>query len=175
MKIIISLFIGLFLFTLASANLFAQDKKITIILLRHAEKDILDEENNPGDPNLSAEGLARAKRLVKILKKYRPYQIYSTNFRRARLTITPLAEETYSQYRLPIQIYDGKRLEDFANQLLASKARTIVVVGHSNTIPALANLLIKQDKYKTLAESEYDKMWIIKIKKGKAKDKIILY
>jgi hypothetical protein len=36
-------------------------------------------------------------------------------------------------------------------------------------------LLIKQNKYKSLAETEYDKIWIIKIKKGKSKDEVIVY
>jgi hypothetical protein len=63
---------------------------------------------------------------------------------------------------------------------MSGKLKRIVVVGHSNTTPALANLLIRQEKYKVLDESEYDKIWIIKIKKNstkpnKIKDKVIKY
>ncbi len=79
-----------------------------------------------------------------------------------------------------ISIYDPKNLNQFAELLTSGKLKRIVVVGHSNTTPALANLLIKQDKYKILDESEYDKIWIIKIRRKKKEqhqvtDKIINY
>jgi hypothetical protein len=64
--------------------------------------------------------------------------------------------------------------------IMSGKLKRIIIVGHSNTTPALVNLLVKQDKYKTLAESEYDKIWVVKIKKNKRKpnkikEKIIEY
>jgi broad specificity phosphatase PhoE len=174
MKIITALLFGLFLFTLTSENVYAQKRELTIILLRHAEKDLSDGESNP-DPVLSAEGKLRAQRLVKTIRKYKPGAIYSSNFQRTRSTVTPLAEKMRYPYRLPIQLYDHRKLNEFANQLLDSKMRRIVVVGHNTTTPALANLLIKQNKYKALSESEYDKIWIIKIKRGKSKDAVIQY
>lgn len=174
MKIIVSLFLGLFLFTFAAGDLFAQNKKLTIILLRHAEKDLSDGAENP-DPVLSAEGKQRAERLVKTIKKYKPRAIYSSNYQRTRATVTPLAEKTIRGYRLQIQLYDHRKLDEFVNRLLASNAKTIVVAGHNTTTPALANLLVKQNKYKALDESEYNKIWIIEIKKGKVKAKVIEY
>jgi hypothetical protein len=79
-----------------------------------------------------------------------------------------------------ILIYNPQNLNQLADLITSGKLKRIVVVGHSNTTPALANLLVKQDKYKTLAESDYDKIWIIKIKRKKTKpnkirDKIINY
>ena len=79
-----------------------------------------------------------------------------------------------------IFIYDPQNLNQMVDLIMSGKLKRIVVVGHSNTTPTLANLLIKQDKYKTLAESEYDKIWVIKIKKNKRKpnkirDKVITY
>ena len=55
MKIIISLFIGLFLFTFASGSVLAQHRKLTIILLRHAEKDASPNADKT-NPELSAAG-----------------------------------------------------------------------------------------------------------------------
>ena len=175
MKILGCLFLGFFLFALSGGDVFAQKKKLTIILLRHAEKDFSDGGAENPDPVLSAEGRERAERLVETIKKYKPRAIYSSNFKRTRSTVTPLADKTVRGYRLPIQLYDHRKLDEFVSRLLASNARTIVVVGHNTTTPALANLLIKQDKYKPLAETEYDKIWIIEIKKGKAKDVITVY
>ena len=175
MKIILSLLFVFFTLLSMSGDVFAQNKKLTIILLRHAEKDLADGgEENP-DPVLSAEGRQRAERLVETIRKYKPRAIYSSNFKRTRSTVTPLADRTVRGYRLPIQLYDHRKLNEFVERLLASNARTIVVAGHNTTTPALANLLIKQDKYKPLAETEYDKIWIIEIKKGKAKDVITVY
>lgn len=162
MKITVSFLLGLFLFTLAGTNLFAQNKKMTIILLRHAEKDVSVGADKT-DPELSPEGKLRARRLVKEIKKYKPGAVYSSNFKRTKSTGAPVAEKR----KLQIQTYDHKNLDALVNQLLTSKVKRVVVVGHNTTTPALANLLIKQDKYKALDESEYNKIWIIKIKKGK--------
>lgn len=171
MKIIVSLFLGLFLLTFASNDAFAQNRKITIILVRHAEKDISD-GGASSDPNLSTEGKLRAKRFARIIKKYKPKRIYSTNYQRSIQTVKPLAEKR----NLQIQIYDPRKQNELVEQILSfKKGRRIVVVGHSNTIPALANLLVKEDKYKNMAESEHNKIWIIRIKKGKIKVKVIEY
>lgn len=179
MKLTISFFICLFLFTFVSNNLFAQNRETTIILLRHAEKDTSSGADKV-NPDLAPEGKQRAERLVETIKKYKPEQIFSTNFKRTRATVLPLAEKINPIYRIQIQIYNFDELENFANQLLKSKAKTVVVVGHNTTTPMLANLLIKQDKYQALGDSEYDKIWIIKIKRNKrkpnkVKDEVIKY
>jgi 2,3-bisphosphoglycerate-dependent phosphoglycerate mutase len=172
MKIIASLFFGLILCTFAGTRLYAQD--ITIILLRHAEKDV-SASANKADPELTAEGQKRAERLVETVKKYQPEQIFSTIFKRARNTATPLAENLNPNYRLQIQFYDYAELEKLAERLLKLKVKSVVVVGHNTTTPELANLLIKQNKYKALDDNEYNKIWIIKIKKNKVVDKVIEY
>ena len=175
MKIIISFLFALFLFSMAGGDVFAQNKKMTIILLRHAEKDLSDGGAENPDPILSTEGRQRAERLVETIKKYKPRAIYSSNFKRTRTTVTPLADKTVPGYRLPIQLYNHRQLDEFVNRLTTSNARTVVVAGHNTTTPALANLLIKENKYKALDESEYNKIWIIELKKGKAKYKVIEY
>ncbi len=172
MKIIASLLFGLLLSTFAGENLYAQN--ITIILLRHAEKDV-SASANKADPELTAEGERRAERLVETVKKYKPEQIFSTIFKRARATVAPLAENLNPDYRLQIQFYDYAELEELAGRLLKLKVKSVVVVGHNTTTPELANLLIKQDKYKPLDDSEYNKIWIIKIKKNKIEAKVIEY
>ncbi|HLM59433.1 MAG TPA: phosphoglycerate mutase family protein, partial [Pyrinomonadaceae bacterium] len=164
MKIIISFLLGLFLFSFAGSDVFAQHRKLTFILLRHAEKD-LSEGTEAANPELSVEGKRRAERLVEIVNKYNVDAIYSTNYIRTRATVAPLARKG----RHMVQIYEPRNLNQLAEQIMSGKLKRILVVGHNTTTPALANLLIKQDKYKTLAESEYDKIWIIKVKKNKGK------
>jgi len=165
----------LFLFTLAGDNLFAQHRKLTVILLRHAEKDV-SEGADAANPELSAAGKIRAEKLVEIINKYQPDAIYSSSYIRTRETARPLA----NRRRMMIQIYDTRSLGQMNELILSGKIKRVVVVGHNNTTPALANLLIGQEKYKPLAETEYDKIWIVKIRKNKSKpnkikDRVIEY
>lgn len=152
----------------------AQNREITFILLRHAERFPSTKENN-SNPELTPEGIKRSERLVETVRKYKPDQIFSTNLKRTRATVMPLAENLNEKYRIQIQIYDYDEIEAFAEKLLKLDAKTVVIVGHNNTTPALVNLLLKQDKYKQFGESEYDKIIIVKSKRGKAKDEMITY
>jgi 2,3-bisphosphoglycerate-dependent phosphoglycerate mutase len=175
MKIIIALFTGLFLFTLASGSVFAQHRNLTVVLLRHAEKDAAPAADKV-NPELSAEGKLRAQKLVKVVNKYKPDAIYSSDFIRTRTTVAPLAEKR----RLAVAVYDHRDLKKLADLIMSGKIKRLVVVGHNTTTPALVNLLIGAEKYKALAESEYDKIWVVKIKKqktgpSKIKEKVITY
>jgi 2,3-bisphosphoglycerate-dependent phosphoglycerate mutase len=176
MKIILSFLLGLFVFTFASENLYAQKyRKLTVILLRHAEKDI-SEGADTANPELSAAGKTRAEKLVEVVNKYEPDAIYSSNYIRTRATVLPLARKR----RMMTQIYDPRNLKQMNDLIMSGKIKRLVVVGHNNTTPALVNMLIKQDKYKQLAETEYDKIWIVKIRRYKRKpakvvEKVITY
>lgn len=175
MKIKVAFLLSLVLFVFAAGDIFAQHRKLTVILLRHAEKDLSDDDNP--NPDLSAEGKLRAQRLVKLLNKYKPDAIYSTNYLRTRATVTPLARSK----RMMFQIYDPRNLNQMRDLILSGKIKRIVVVGHNNTTPVLANLLIQQNKYKNLEESEYDKIFVVRIKTNKNKpnkireEKVISY
>ncbi len=175
MKIIFSLFIALFLFTFANGNCFAQHRNLTIVLLRHAEKDVSPNADKV-NPELSADGKLRAQKLVKVIKKYKPDAIYSSDFIRTRTTAQPLAEKR----KLSVQIYNHRNLKELADLIMSGKIKRLVIVGHNTTTPALVNMLIGQEKYKALSESEYDKIFVVKIKKkktkpNKIKEKVITY
>jgi len=176
MKIIFSLFIALFLFTFAgSSNLYAQHRNLTVILLRHAEKDASPAADKV-NPELSADGKLRAAKLVKIVNKYKPDAIYSSDFIRTRETVAPLALKR----KLNVQTYDHRNLKVLAELIMSGKIKRLLVVGHNTTTPALVNMLIGAEKYKALAESEYDKIFVVKIKRrktkpNKIKEKIITY
>lgn len=160
MKIICTFFLGLMLMALTGNQ--ATGQKKTIILIRHAEKDV-SETADKNNPELSAAGLDRAQRLVKKIGKYRPGVIYSTDYKRTKNTVEPLARIC----KLEVDIYDAGKQNELVEQVLNSKTKRFVVSGHSNTVPLLANLLIKKDLFKPLDESEYATIWLIKIKDGK--------
>lgn len=144
------------------SDAFAQHRKLTVILFRHAEKDI-SEGADTANPELSAAGKLRAEKLAEIVDKYQPDIIYSTDYIRTKATVRPLAKKR----RAMTFIYDPRNLNQMRDAILSGKFKRIVVVGHNTTTPALVNLLIGQNKYKTLAETEYDKMFVVKIRKNK--------
>jgi 2,3-bisphosphoglycerate-dependent phosphoglycerate mutase len=178
MKIYIFFLIGFCLLSFAADDVFAQQKnqKLTIILLRHAEKD-KEQEAQTLDPSLSDEGERRAERLSEILDRYKPDAVFSSQFRRTFYTAAPYAN---GKRRMMVQFYDHKDLSEIARIAREGKFRRIVIVGHNTTTPALANLLIGEQKYKFFKEDEYDKIIIIEVEKRKGepdsvKDEIISY
>lgn len=130
----------------------------TIILVRHAEKA----DATSQDPELSAEGKQRAERLAKVAGKYKPGAFYSTNFKRTRDTIGPLA----AKRNKTVAIYDARKPAELLDQITKSKIKRHIVAGHSNSVPGLANFIGKKDVFKNLDESEYGVIWIIRMKNG---------
>lgn len=130
----------------------------TIILVRHAEKA----DATSQDPELSAEGKQRAERLVKVAGKYKPGAFYSTNFKRTRDTLAPLA----AKRKKNVEIYDARKPAELLDQITKSKIKRHIVAGHSNSVPGLANFIGKKDVFKNLDESEYGVIWIIRMKNG---------
>ncbi len=113
MKIFISFFLGAFLFSSGAAEAFGQYKykDLTIILLRHAEKDKQDEEfGNSIDPRLSDAGKQRAERLADVLEKYKPDAVFSSQFNRTLSTAAPFARRK----RMQVQFYNHRKLDEIA-------------------------------------------------------------
>lgn len=162
-KTLLPLLLAAFLFLPSGAS--AQDasapfneRSALIILVRHAEK-----ADDSSDTELSEAGRQRAQRLVKAIGKYRPGAFYSTNYKRTRDTIGPLAAKRNKE----VQTYDPRRPGELLNNIANSKTKRFVVAGHSNTIPKLVNLITKKELFKDLEESEFSVIWLIRIKNGK--------
>lgn len=156
MKILVSIFLGI---TLFAADSFAQDREVTIILVRHAEKA----DGTSQDPELSPAGRERAQRLIKKIGKYRPGAFYSTDFKRTRDTVAPLAAKRKKE----VKVYDPRKPQELIDQIVNSKTKRFVVAGHSNTVPGLANLIAKKELFKNLDDSEYTVIWLVRLKNGK--------
>lgn len=145
----------------ASTEAPAQGNK-TIVLVRHAEKAASTEMDKTGDVDLSAEGRQRAERLAQAIKKYKPHEIFATDYKRTRQTAEPIAKLRGKT----IQTYDPQKQAELIPKILASKTDHYLIVGHSNTIPALANLLMKKEVFKQLPDPEYGVFWVIRMKNG---------
>ncbi len=133
-----------------------------IILVRHAEKDI-SENADPNNPPLSPAGVDRAQRFARVVGKYRPGAFYSTDYKRTRDTVTPLAAKRGKQ----VELYDPSKPKELLEKIVAGKTKRVVIAGHSNTIPGLANAITKKAVFRNLDESEYTVIWLIRLKNGK--------
>ncbi len=105
----------------------------TLFIVRHAEK-AEESDNSPG-AELSAAGRRRSARLAAMLRDADLAGVYATATRRALDTARPTAE----RHGLPITEYDaGPGLRAVVDRVLGECAgRAALVVGHSNTVPAL--------------------------------------
>ena len=127
-------------------------KPSTIYLVRHAEKESGD------NPALTPAGIARANKLATLLAHEDISTIFSSDFLRTQQTAEPLA----SQKKLDIITYNHRELAAFATLLKRDyQEKTVLVVGHSNSTPALASLLEGTQTYPDFDEADYSN--IIKI------------
>jgi len=138
----------------------AQTNK-TIILVRHAEKQP-PVDTDRGDPDLSPDGRARAERLAKAIMRYKPHEIFATEYKRTQQTAEPTAKRRHKE----IQIYDSGRPADLIAKIMPTRTDHYLIVGHGNTIPALANLLFKKEVFRQLPETEFGVFWVIRLKRG---------
>lgn len=159
MSLIRTFLLCLVIVVLNSVLAYAQDK--TIILVRHVEKDA-SATADKRDPEMSDAGRERASRLVRATKKYKFDEIFSTDFKRTRGT----AEPTAAKRKKSVQTYDASKQQELVDKIMASKNDKFLVVGHSNTIPRLANLIAKKEVFRDLLETEFGVIWIIKVRNG---------
>jgi len=141
----------------------------TVILVRHAEKNI--EPNNP-DPDLSPAGMARSQELVRILGGAGVNAIYATQYKRTQQTAKPLADNL----QLTVNLVDAKKTQELINSIRTNnRGQTILVVGHSNTVPEIVTAL-GGGSVPEIPDGDYDNMFIVSIyKAGSAKVTRIKY
>jgi len=172
MKQIILFFTVLFLFgsckpstsqKTRNASLTEKEVYTVVYLFRHAEKDLTSPGANPRDPDLSADGITRAKQLARVLGDVDITHIFSSDYIRTRTTAAPLAELK----GLEVETYNARELEAFAAQLKTMNG-TIAVSGHSNTTPTMVKLLGGEPGKPIEEKTEYDRLYMVILKNGEA-------
>jgi len=135
----------------------------TIILVRHAEKNI--EPNNP-DPDLSPEGFQRAQEIARVFGETGINAIYATQYKRTQQTVKPLADRT----GVAVRLLQANQTDELVKQLqTTNRGQTVFIAGHNNTVPAIVSTL-SGETYPTIPESEFDNLYIVTIYRfGKAK------
>jgi broad specificity phosphatase PhoE len=133
----------------------------TIVLVRHAEKSTDD----PRDPSLSEAGQRRALSLVAVLMDARVKDIYVTQYKRTRQTAEPIAQAAMiSMIERPINAANSATYaQDLASEILTRSAgKSVLVVGHSNTIPDIVKAL-SGSAVPPIADADYDRIFIVTI------------
>lgn len=129
----------------------------TYYIVRHAEK-AAPGANMTSDVPLSSEGEQRALELKEVLKNKNIARIYSTNTIRTKSTAQPTADH----FRLKTEIYGPKPDSAFIT-LLKSKTENTLIVGHSNTVDDVVNMLCGRKKVSgDLPETDYDNLFTVK-------------
>jgi 2,3-bisphosphoglycerate-dependent phosphoglycerate mutase len=140
---------------------------ITFFIVRHAEK-----ETDSNDPPLSEVGRQRAVRLASILADVPMDLATSSNYLRTTQTANPFVTNSLKTgNKCEISVYDPSDLPFFFDDIYETrKGQKVLVIGHSNSVPALLNLLTGKEVYTNISETEYDNFYIVSYKgHGKAK------
>ena len=150
-RLIVAVFVNLVL----AAPALAQQ---TVFVVRHAER--ADAGTSSGsmmasDPELSPAGHARAKALAGVLKDANITAIFTTEFKRTQQTAEPLARLLGIQ-STPIGSRDQQKLLEAIKDVKGN----VLVVGHSNTVPAVIKALGVSTAVE-LDDSEYDNLFIV--------------
>jgi broad specificity phosphatase PhoE len=125
----------------------------TVILVRHAERA----GGNDPSVGITEAGRCRATVLAGMLSDGKVRSIYTSELARTQQTAEPLAR------RLSIkpEVVPAKDIDALVAKLRArTEEGTVLVVGHSNTIPAIVERLSGETE-PAIGEGEYDRMFVV--------------
>ena len=140
-----------------SAGESAAPSTTTVIVVRHAEK--VDDSR---DPALSETGVERARALAEALEHAGLDAAYASQYQRTRLTAMPAARAAGFSVRIaPIEGDIDAWADDFAAELVHKhRGETVLVAGHSNTVPPLVAALC-DCRVEALTDSDYDRIYLV--------------
>lgn len=125
-------------------------------LIRHAEKDRTNSENN--NPKLNELGKERSLKWSEVFKNIELDKIYSTNYYRTIETVTPVSKKS----NLGITLYSPSKI-NYKTFIAENKGSKVLIVGHSNTIPGFVNSLINERVYDQIDDLNNSNLYIVKI------------
>ena len=149
----IILFVILFYVVCSAA--YAKQKITTVLLVRHSEKLTTPAD----DPVLSPQGTVRAQLLVRMFENSGLNAIYTSQFTRTKLTAEPLAK----RFGIPLETVDAKTTNKLVESILSKHSGgTVLVVGHSNTLPEIIEAL-GAGKIQEIDDLDYDNIYVVTV------------
>ncbi|GAA4902327.1 phosphohistidine phosphatase SixA [Actinomycetospora succinea] len=128
---------------------------ITVLAVRHA--DITDPEAG-GDPSLSAAGRRRAAALAHVVRDLVIDTVVVSTLRRTRETVAQVLDE-----RPGLELLVEDRPADRADALRRGElGATVLVAGHSNTVPELVVALFG-DPVTPILATEFDRLLVLTV------------
>lgn len=132
----------------------------TVIVIRHAEKV----NTGSPDPPLSAEGEARAALLARLFgsaeSTTRIDAIYLSPLVRNRMTGAPLA---HALGLTPIEVAPDDPHALARRALRENPGGRVLIIGHSDTVPAIVAALSGNTNIAPIGEREFDRMYIVTV------------
>lgn len=144
------------LFSMTITAFSQKEEKTTYYLIRHAEKDRSDKTDK--NPELIKKGKDRAKKWSKLFEELQLDAIYSTDYNRTLQTAAPTAKSK----KLSVQKYHPSNI-DMQAFLKETKGKSVLIVGHSNTVPSFTNKLIGNGKYLNIDDNDNDNLYLVTI------------
>ena len=134
---------------------------IAVVVVRHAEKD----DDDKHDPSLAGSGEVRAEALAATLAGASLDRVIATQFRRTQQTAAPAAAA--AGLAVETRPIDAGNAATYADDLAADlrtmpAGSTVLVVGHSNTVPGIVQALSGQAP-EPMPETEYDRYTVVLI------------
>lgn len=124
----------------------------TIVLVRHAEK-----ADSSKDPDLSAEGRARASRLAAMLADAGVTHVFATQYVRTQQTVAPLA----TARGLTPTVMHSDDIEGLAGRLRALSGHSVALyAGHSGSVPKLL-VALGHGEALEIDESDYTNFFVV--------------
>jgi broad specificity phosphatase PhoE len=158
-------FLALAAVMLASAHIASaqQQPATVVIIVRHAER-----APGSGDPPISEVGRVRAAAVAEIGQLAGVSAIITTQLQRTRQTAEPLATALgITTVTVPTGTDLAKHVSDVAAAVRQLAGKTVLVVGHSNTVPLIVAAL-GGPKLPDLCEPEYDALFTMVIDEGRS-------
>jgi phosphohistidine phosphatase SixA len=152
-----------------SANAQQEPGVTKIFIVRHAEKE------TGKDPLLTIAGNARAGDLMRRLQDEGIQKIYVSQYKRTQNT----GDSLRLQLKIDTVHYAADTLCDNLISAIMEHGdfgKTILIIGHSNTLPQIIRKLgITDYPYGDIPDNEFDNLFLITYKKEKAKVKVMKY
>ena len=136
--------------------------EVTVYIVRHAEKQVPEgtpmDASKDDDPPLSAAGQVRAMGLVQDIPIRELDAIYVTKTKRSYDTASAVIAVTGVS---PVY-YPPRDVDGLVARIRKRHGQSVLVVGHSNTIPPLlAGLGVKEPI--EIADDQYGDLWVLTV------------
>ena len=134
-----------------------------IYLVRHADRSSIWKHA------LSRAGEARARCLASTLKDAHISAVFATDIKRTQQTAAPVA----SEFHLKPEIIPKVNTAELVKRLQQNDDRSLLVVGHSDTLPKIVQQL-GAGSIPKFADREYDRLIVVPVLDGNVQRAIVL-